>query len=274
MKQHLAMVAIVISLSLLSSCVAATDFTDSPGSPRYANNFFGGFKTPTVAPGQTVDFSFNLTNPYNNSNAIMQNVTLVIGIYMYATQEKAEAVTDSFPHPPLIQGTTTEWKGNLSDIWPGPDNATRIELPIHTTKKTPHGSYFSQSTYFVRFNLTFNFPNNSTEVVLKSRGCFSESDWNTIVSFEGDQPIVNTTYLNSLGVDGIIPDSSFGIKIPIPRWPLGVIVAGCVGLSFMAFYYFVLDNPGKYPRLEKRFYYLRGKLRETWSHLEYRRRKR
>ena len=276
MKYHLATVSIIISLALLSSYPAAADIPN-PGVPQYANLFFGGFQTPTVAPGQRVDFSFNLTNPYDNSSAViqsgtMQNVTLIIGIYMYATQEKAEAVTGSFPHPPLIRGTATEWKENISQILP--NQTLRIELPIDTSKKTPHGSYFSQSTYFVRFNLTFNLPNNSAAVVLKSRGCFTENEWNTIVSFEGDQPIVNTTYLNSLGVDGILPDSSFGLKIPIPRWPLGVIVAGCVGLSFMALFYFVLDNPGRYPRLEKRFYYLRGKLRETRSHLQYSRRKR
>ena len=272
MKYPLATVSIVLSLVLLSSYLAAADIPPDPGTPRYANNFLGGFQTPTVAPGQRVNFSFNLTNPYGGSDAIMQNVTLVIGIYMYATQEKAEALTGSFPHPPLIRGTTTEWKENISEILP--NQTLRIELPIHTSKKTPHGSYFSQSTYFVRFNLTFNFPDNSTDVVLKSRGCFNESEWNTIVSFEGDEPIVNNESLELLGVDGILPDSSFGIKIPIPRWPLGVIVAGCAGLSFMALYYFVLDNPGKYPRLEKRFYYLRGKLRETWSKLEYSRRKR
>jgi hypothetical protein len=276
MKYTLATASIVLSLVLLSSYPAAADIPD-PGVPQYANLFFSDFRTPTVAPGQRVDFSFNLTNPYGNSSAViqngtMQNVTLVIGIYMYATQEKAETVEGSFPHPPLIHGTTTEWTENIPDILP--NHTKRIELPIYTSKKTPHGSYFSQSTYFVRFNLTFNLPNNSAAVVLKSRGCFNESEWNTIVSFEGDQPIVNTIYLNSLGVDGILPDSSFGIKIPIPRWPLGVIVAGCVGLSFMALFYFVLDNPGKYPRLEKRFYYLRGKLRETWGKLQYRRRKR
>jgi len=272
MKYPLAAVSIVLTLVLLTSYVAAVDYTDGPGKPRYANNFFSDFQTPTVAPGQRVDFSFNLTNPYDNDSAVMKNVTLVIGIYMYATQEKAEAVTGSFPHPPLIRGTTTEWKENISEILR--NQTLRIELPIYTSKKTPHGSYFSQSTYFVRFNLTFNFPDNSTDVVLKSRGCFTENEWNTIVSFEGNQSIVNTTYMKSLGVDGILPDSSFGIKIPIPRWPLGVIVAGCVGLSFMALYYFTLDNPGKYPRLEKRFYYLRGKLRETWGKLEYSRRKR
>jgi opacity protein-like surface antigen len=269
MKYPLATVSMVLSLALLSSYLAAADVPD-PGKPSYANNFLAGFRTPTVAPGQRVDFSFNLTNPYDDSS-VMQNVTLVIGIYMYATQEKAEAVGGSFPHPPLIHGTTTEWEEDISEILP--NETLRIELPIYTSKKTPHGSYFSQSTYFVRFNLTFNFPDNSTDVVLKSRGCFTENEWNTIVSFEGNQSIVNRTYLKSLGVDGILPDSSFGIKIPIPRWPLGVIVAGCGGLSFMALYYFVLDNPGKYPRLEKRFYYLRGKLRETWGKLKYSRRK-
>ena len=272
MKYSLAAVSIVLTLVLLTSYVAAVDYTDGPGKPRYANSFFSDFQTPTVAPGQMVDFSFNLTNPYDSDSAVMKNLTLVIGIYMYATQEKAEAVTGSFPHPPLIRGTTTEWKENISEILP--NQTLRIELPIYTSKKTPHGSYFSQSTYFVRFNLTFNFPDNSTDVVLKSRGCFTENEWNTIVSFEGNQSIVNTTYMKSLGVDGILPDSSFGIKIPIPRWPLGVIVAGCGGLSFMALYYFTLDNPGKYPRLEKRFYYLRGKLRETRGKLEYSRRKR
>lgn len=276
MKYPLAMVSFIFSLALLSSCIPAAGIADplqpsKPGNPTYANNFFSDFRTPTVAPGQKIDFSFNLTNPYKNNSA-MRNVTLVVGIYMYATQEKAEAVTGSFPHPPLILGTATEWKQDFSEIMPS--QTTRIELPIYTSKKTPHGSYFSQSTYFVRLSLTFNFPDNSTDVVLKSRGCFTESDWNTIVSFEGDQPIVNTTYMKSLGVDGILPDSSFGIKIPIPGWPLGVIVAGCVGLSFMALYYFTLDNPGKYPRLEKRLYYLRGKLRETRGKLEYSRRKR
>lgn len=281
MKYSLAMVSIVLSLALLSSYVAATDVAE-PGKPRFANGFLGGFHTPTVAPGQKVDFSFNLTNPYDNSipelegipsqNLTMQNVTLVIGIYMYATQEDAEVVGASFSHPPLIHGTTTEWKENISDIQS--NHTVRIDLPIYTSKKTPHGSYFSQSTYFVRFNLTFRFPNNSTDVVMKSRGCFNESEWDSIVSFEGGQPIVNNESLRSLGVDGLLPDSSFGIKIPIPRWPLGVIVVGCAGLSFMALYYFVLDNPGKYPMLEKRFYYLRGKLREAWGKLEYGRRKR
>jgi hypothetical protein len=272
MRLPLAASSFILSLLLLSPSLAMGDISD-PGMPRYANNILGGFVTPTVAPGQEVDFSFNLTNPYesDNASAIMENVTLIVSIYMYATQEKAEEVTSSFPHPPLFHHVSTEWREDYSQILP--NQTLRIELPIYTSKKTPHGSYFSQSTYFVRFDLTFNFPNSSANVVLKSKGCFTESDWNKIVSFEGNQNIVDRTYLKGLGVDGLLPDSSFGIKIPIPRWPLAVIVTGCIGLSFMALYYYVLDNPGAYPRLEKRFYYLRGKLRESWSKLKHSRRK-
>ncbi|MCJ7517734.1 MAG: hypothetical protein MUO18_07220 [Methanomassiliicoccales archaeon] len=86
MKYPLATVSIVLTLVLLTSYVAAVDYTDGPGKPRYANNFFSDFQTPTVAPGQRVDFSFNLTNPYDSDSAVMKNVTLVVGIYMYATQ--------------------------------------------------------------------------------------------------------------------------------------------------------------------------------------------
>jgi hypothetical protein len=110
-------------------------------------------------------------------------------------------------------------------------------------------------------------------VLLQSRGFFTDEQWDHMVSFSGNESIVNTTYMHSLGVDGLLPDSSFGIKIPIPRWPLYLLIAVICGIAFMATYYFVLDNPGRYPKLEQRFYYLRGKLSELRSQLKDRRRK-
>jgi len=242
-----------------------------PGSPTYANNMLGGFVTPTVSPGEAVLFSFNLTNPYDDENASMENSTLTIGIYEYATQEKNAIVDSSFKHPPSIDGQGTEVSRGISSVPVG--DTIRVQLHIDTSEKTPHGSYFSQSTYFVRFKLTFNFPANSTQVLLQSRGFFSAEQWEHMVSFSGNDSIVNTTYMHSLGVDGLLPDSSFGIKVPIPRWPLYLLIAAICGTIFMASYYFVLDNPGMYPKLEKRFYYLRGKLSELRSQLEDRRRK-
>jgi len=245
---------------------------NDPGSPAYANKVLSGFVTPTVAPGEGLDFSFNLTNPYKNESVdVMTDINLTVGIYMYATQEESVLVDDSFSHPPLIDDEVTQKEIPISQL--APSNTTRIDLHIETSKKTPHGSYFSQSTYFLRFNLTFHFPMNNTYVVLKSRGWFTDEQWDRVASLEGNDSIVNRTYLKSLGVDGLIPDSSFGVKTPIPKWPLALIVAGAVGLSCMALCNYALDNPGRYPRLEKGLYQLRGKLSEFRSKLKDRRRK-
>ena len=240
-----------------------------PGSPKYANNMLGDFITPTVSPGETVYFSFNFTNSYDEVSAVMENSVLTIGIYEYATQERSRDVNSTFKNPPSIDGQGIEIARNMGRVDVG--QTLKIELDIDTSKKTPHGSYFSQSTYFVRFKLTFNFTGNLTQVVLQSRGFFTDEQWDNMVSFEGNESIVNTDYMHSLGVDGLLPDSSFGIKIPIPRWPLYMLIAAICGIALLASYYFVLDNPGKYPRLEKRLYYLRGKLSELRSQLKHRR---
>jgi hypothetical protein len=263
MRLVLAVVTVLVSALLVFTSLASAESPipiQDPGGPKYANSILSGFITPVVSPGRMVDFSFNLTNPYDKPAAVMVNITLVVGIYRYSTQEKTENVTPSFPHPPLIEGNSTQNTTFLQEL--GMGSTRSMSLPIETFRKTPHGSYFSQSTYFVRFNLTFSFQGNNTQFVLRSRGFFTDEQWNTAVSFSSGEPIVNRTYLKSIGVDGLLPDSSFGIKIPIPRWPLGLLVGGIGCLSFAAFYFYVLDNPGRYPWLEQRFYYLRGKLRE------------
>jgi len=269
MRAGLALV-IGISLLLVTPAYSSADIA-LPGSPKYANNMLGGFITPTVRPGETVFFSFNLTNPYDNDSAIMQNTVLTVGIYRYATQEKSKVVNSSFKNPPSVDGEGIEVARPVGQLDLG--ETRRLELEILTSDDTPHGSYFSQSTYFVRFKLTFNFISNTTGVLLQSRGYFTDLQWDQMVSFSANESIVNTTYMHSLGVDGLLPDSSFGIKIPIPRWPLYLLIVAICGCVFLATYYFVLDNPGKYPKLEQRFYYLRGKLSEFRSKLQDRRRK-
>jgi len=242
-----------------------------PGSSRYANNILGGFITPTVRPGQLVEFSFNVTNPYGDPGAIMVDTVLTAGIYEYSTQHETKAVDSEFSRPPLINGSATAEEIPLGELQE--DQTVRVELDIETSSRTPHGSVFDQSTYFVRFKLEFRFIGNSTVVVMQSKGFFTDEQWSQMVSFETGTPLVNRTYMKSLGVDGLIPDSSFGIKQKIPLWPLGLLIFGICGVSFLALYSFVMDNPGRFPALEKRFYYLRGKLRESWDQLKDRRRK-
>lgn len=269
MKIWQTMSALIIVAVLLCPSNASGEITN-PGAPGYTNNMMTGFVTPTVSPGETVYFSFNLTNPYGDPQANMLNTTLTMGIYRYATQDEVRDLDDDFENPPVFSSGTTETELNVEHLVPG--ETVRMSLDISTSKDTPHGSYFSQSTYFVRFRIEFQFQGNSSWVVLQSRGYFTDEEWSQMVSFDSDQSLINLTYMKSLGVDGLLPDSSFGIKVPIPRWPLAVLIAACCGVSFMALYYFVMDNPSKYPRLEKRFYQLRGKLSQFRSHLEHRRR--
>lgn len=262
--------AAAITCALILSGQGAAD-VDSPGAPKYANNIFSDFATPTIKPGESLVFGFNMSNPYDDPAGVMTNMSLTVGIYRYATQEEVRDVDSGFEDPPVFDNGLSEVTLGFDEL--GLEQTVRVDLAIHTSKDTPHGSYFSQSTYFVRMRLVFQFEDNETMVVLQSRGFFTEEQWDQMVSFEPDESIVNLTYMHSLGVDGLIPDSSFGIKIPIPRWPLGVLIGACCLTAFMALYYFVLDNPGKYPSLEKRFYQLRGKLSELRYKLKDLRRK-
>ena len=268
MRAGSAVVALALSFMMLSTAFIAAG-ADNPGSPQYVNRMLSGFTTPTVSPGSNLTFSFNITNPYDNETDVMEEVILTIGVYKYSTQETSRAIDEDFEDAPIIDhlGTEVLKEYAMLDPW----ETERVEIDISTSRDTPHGSYFSQSTYFMRFKVSFNFLGNSTPVVLQSRGYFTDAQWDRMVSFSANESIIDIDYMRSLGVDGLLPDSAFGLKKPIPVWPLGLLIAGICVLSFMSMYYFVLDNPGKYPRLEQRFYYLRGKLRESRSKLKDRR---
>ncbi len=258
--------AAAVVLILVCSSSASADIAE-PGAPQYTNSMFSDFVTPTVRPGDDFTFCFEVSNTYDDSDATMTNMTLTMGIYMYATQEETRVVDEDFSDPPLIDGESPEKEVQIGPLHE--NQAVQVTFGIETSKRTPHGSYFDQATYFVRLKLTFQFEDNDTMVVLQSRGYFTDEQWDTMVSFDEEKSLVNTTYMHSLGVDGLIPDSSFGIKVPIPIWPLGLLIAACCLSAFGALYYFVLDNPGRYPKLEKRFYELRGelgKLRDKLKH--------
>ena len=279
MKARLAAAILISSILLLSSSAISADVPD-PGIPQYANRMLHDFVTPTVEPGQTAWVGFNFTNPYPSDSPALVNFTLTIEVYVYATQEDSEPVTSSFPNPPLIEGTSTKVTTDVERVVPKPSvneippkSYVNYSIPIVVSKNTPHGSYFSQATYFIRLQLRFNFEGNETPVVLKSRGWFTEEEWDGIVSWDSGEDLVNRSYLRELGADGLIPDTSFGVKVPIPRWPLAAMIVLAAGFCFVGAYYYVLDNPGKYPKLEKRFYYLRGKLSELRSEVKHRRSK-
>ena len=112
-----------------------------------------------------------------------------------------------------------------------------LEFRIITNEETKEG------TYFVRFSMSFDL--NETERLMQSRGHWSMDLWEEATTnvTEGTPGNIN---LEVLDVDGIIPDSSFGVKKPIPKWPLYVLITLTIvfaGLSVI----FYLEEEGNYP---------------------------
>ncbi len=75
--------------------------------------------------------------------------------------------------------------------------------------------------------------------------------------------------MDVLGVDGIIPNSSFGVKIPIPQWPLYVLITLTIVFAGLAFIFY-LEEEGTYPELNKWLQKRRGKLNQLRLRLKYR----
>ena len=64
----------------------------------------------------------------------------------------------------------------------------------------------------------------------------------------------------ALGVDGVLPDMSFGVKEPIPRWPFYALIVLAGVFTALAFLFWVEGNPGTYPRVEVWWARQRGRL--------------
>ena len=94
-------------------------------------------------------------------------------------------------------------------------NDTYVEI-IHTDSIVSDEET-REGTYFVRFSMNFDY--NGTSRIMQSRGHWNMEQWEAATSNVTDNYPGNIN-LDTLGVDGIIPDSSFGVKKPIPKWPL------------------------------------------------------
>lgn len=239
---------------LMLASIAQAQFIDEP---RFVNKFLGDFSTPSIVPGQSGIFSLTVNHPDAiNLTRPMENVSLSISIYQYATLEESLPVAGMDNPPVIAESGSPEMLVDCGDIQPG--NNYPVEFTINTEKTTPHGSYFSQSTYFVRFTLAFEYEGQN--YTMASRGYFNDTQWSHLTETGTGAGQINHTYLAELGYDGIIPDSAFSVKIPIPRWPFYALV-GLTGLvGFMAFASYVLDNPGSYPRIEVKLLRLLGWL--------------
>ena len=236
---------------LLASFSAA----QSVDEPRFVNKLLADFETPVIEPGGEGVFSFSLNNPDAiNLTSSMINVQLNASIYRFATLDESRFVSDMQDTPIILESGSSDYLIEGFDLAPG--QSREMSFTVSIDKDTPHGGVFNQATYFVRFWLEFDY--ESQHYTMVSRGYFSDEEW-ALLQENGTVGQLNQTYLSQQGIDGIIPDSAFALKEPIPLWPLAVLVSLMVFFSVLAFSFWVLDSPGRFPKMEKRLLRLAGK---------------
>ena len=273
MKRLLGVIIAVIILSLPLAHSELDMYVSNPGKiPDFHN-----FSTPQLEPGQSGEFSLDILNRYNES---LENITIIAEIYHRADIDESEDL-DLIPNSerPYIQNTvwssnivkeenslkTTDFKSATFEIDVIQSNETiTLEFEIITNEDTKEG------TYFVRFEMDFR--HNETERQMQSRGHWSMNEWDDATN-KSNVPSNSPGNINLtiLDVDGIIPDSSFGVKKPIPKWPLYGLISLTIlfaGLSVI----FYLEEEGNYPELNKWLQKQRGKLNQFRLRFKYRKR--
>lgn len=258
--------ATVLVLVLVAYPVAAEDF----GDVGKVNRLIGVIETPQLAPGESGVFRFEFNLTYTEP---IENTTLRAEIYGYATIEEAIPVDSnwSYLYPRIAEAlgaNPREVVWDLGTVAAGSSGSLNFTvLTAADADAMPHGTVFSQATYFVRFRLDFNGTVGGvrTAFVMKSLGHFAPGAWEAATNATNTTPCSPpwcraNVNLTMLGVDGILPDSSFGVKEPIPIWPFYALVVGAAFFLVLAFLFWVEENPGTYPRIDAWWARTRGRL--------------
>ena len=261
---------LVLLIALVSQPLAESEIDTYVSHPGNIPNFHN-FKTPQLEPGEKGNFMLEVHNRYGYQ---LENVSIISEIYHRADIDQSE-VFESIPsnERPYISNKCLII--NLEETCENNDKIELASFNLATIKvnetitlkfRIVSDEDTREGTYFVRFSMNFDY--NGTSRIMQSRGHWNMEQWEEATSNVTDNYPGNIN-LDTLGVDGIIPDSSFGVKKPIPKWPLYILVSLTVvfaGLSVI----FYLEEEGNYPELNKWLQKQRGKLNELRLRFKYR----
>ena len=240
-----------LALIILAPCASGLDFKDA----GVANKILTDFTTPQLSPGDSGKLMFTLANSHENRT--MNNISLTLGIYQYLTVNEQLAISKIDSPPTFSQGAGgTQITISYGTLLPG--ETIPVGLTISTSDDTPHGDYFSQATYVVRFKMTFD--SDGENITYQSRGFFEEDDWASLYDDTDTGPRINTTRMYDMDIDGIIPDTSIGVRKDIPRVILYGLYAGVFAFMGLGYLFYVWENPTTFPKLYRWMAGVRGKM--------------
>jgi hypothetical protein len=263
--------ALALGFLLLAALLSPTTNAEDFRAVSKVNRLINIKESPQLAPGESGRFVFYFNSTYS---VPVNNVTLKAGIYRYATIDTSLPVDNTswtYPFPKIQETGSREWVWRSSTVQNGTSRLLNFTvLTAADSSQMPHGTIFSQSSYFVRFWLEFNgtVSGNVTRFRMASRGFFTDDQWNRATNATNTTPCTppwcrGNVNLTILGVDGILPDSAFGVKEPIPRWPFYFLIVLAAFFLILAFLFWVEENPGTYPKVEAWWARTRGRLTRT-----------
>jgi hypothetical protein len=252
MKIKALLLVVILLFIHVSPSVLADEYISHPSNIPLLDNI----NSPQIKPGESGKFRLTIENRYVED---MNNVTLTASIYGVGTPYFYKTI-DEVNKPPKINKKGVEDTFHFQSI--EYNKTVYVNFTIKSYSDT------TQGTYFIRFQLNFEY--NNTAYVMKSRGYFSDLLWDNATSQGEDDINTGKIDIEALGVDGIIPDSSFKVWEPIPLWPLYVcIIPLSVMLCILAAMFYAQEEYNMFPWLDQGFKYWSGKFHQSWRLLKH-----
>ena len=238
--------------------------------PSKVNKILSVEETPQLAPGGKGPILLTLRNPYDND---MTFVNLTASIYLYVSSEETRQVDANWswsePYFEEAGMGVKEYTWRIDELLPGAENETDLVLTVITSSNAPHGGLLDQGSFFVRFELEFDYVHDNgthEHPVMKSRGHFTDEDWEFAKQppvDENDPNYLGNLNLTHLGVDGLLPDTSFGVLEPFPDWILYALVVAAAVFLALALLFYLEENPEKWPGLSRRWIRVRSSMKQS-----------
>jgi hypothetical protein len=262
---------ILLLLVILTFLAPNVKGVSSLADPSDVNLIISVIKTPQLEPGDKGTVELTLFNPYVND---MTNVNLTASIYLYVSWEEEIAVDSSWDwDEPYFQ---EDGKGIRDHTWsfatlePGVLGQQNISATLVTSLDAPHGGILNQGSYFVRFELEFDYvhPSNGTSehALMRSRGFFSTAQWEFATQdpvIQNDPNYLGGVNLTHLGVSGILADTSFGVLEPFPAIVLYALVVAAAVALILALLFYLEENPEKWPGLANPWIRFRSSMKQS-----------
>ncbi len=245
--------------------VASAQVTEV-SDPSLANKIMSDFSTPIIRPGQEGYLEFNLTNPYEFD---IDEVVLTAEIYGYADLDEEKDIIE-IDDPPIFQFTGETSRRLRREVI-----SSEITIPQRFTIST--SSDTEEGVYFLRFQMEFSYSEDDNESLMRSKGYFSDSEWENATKRPGrtDEPYYSGSInITKLDVNGILPDSSFTVKTPIPRWPQYLLGGFAAFFGILAVMLYMQEEYNSFPWLEDILDHWSGKFNQFRRRLKHRLRKR